>query len=138
MRKSKQLILIQFTNNTDQDNHISLGFNVSLDSDNFFLLQSSSSNDAEDMERNLAMLTAQYEKTSQDEDTLELSPGHIMATNSLDSGHDNLDQVMLPAMSILNNSSDTVKLAMELRIKRDQLQNLMKKNVKICANTNKQ
>ena len=61
-----------------------------------------------------------------------------MATNSLDSGHDNLDQVMLPAMSILNNSSDTVKLAMELRIKRDQLQDLMKKNVKICANTNKQ
>ena len=45
---------------------------------------------------------------------------------------------MPPAMSILNNSSDTVKLAMELRIKRDQLQDLMKKNVKICANTNKQ
>ena len=138
MRESKQLILIQYTNNTDQDNHISLGINVSLDLDNFFLLKSSSSNDAEDMGRNLAMLTAQYKKMSQDEDTLELSPGHIMATNSLDSGHDNLDQVMLPAMSILNNSSDTVKLAMELRIKRDQLQDLMKKNVKICANTNKQ
>ena len=105
MRESKQLRSIQYTNNTDQDNHISLGFNVSLDSDNFFLLQGSSSNDAEDMERNLAMLTAQYKKMSQDEDTLELSPGHIMATNSLDSGHDNLDQAMLPAMSILNNSS---------------------------------
>ena len=38
------------------------------------------------MERNLALLTAQYEKTSQDEDPLELSPGHILANNSLDAG----------------------------------------------------
>ena len=117
-------------NNADQDNHShGHAFNVSLDSDNFFRLRSSSSNDAEDMERNLAMLTAQYEKTSQDEDTLELSPGHIMANNSLDSGHDALEQAMPPAMSILNNSSDTVKLARELRIKRDLLEELMKKNV---------
>ena len=36
---------------------------------------------------------------------------------------------MPPTMSILNNSSDTVKLVMELSIKRDQLQDLMKKNV---------
>ena len=32
-------------------------------------------------------------------------------------------------MSLLNNSSDTVKLARELRHKRDQLEELMKKNV---------
>ena len=36
---------------------------------------------------------------------------------------------MPPAMSLLNNSSDTVKLARELRHKRDQLEELMKKNV---------
>ena len=82
------------------------------------------SNDSEDMERNLALLTAQYEKTSQEEDTLELSPGHLMANNSLEPGpgpdpgldksRDHLD-LMPPAMAILNNSSDTVKLARELK-----------------------
>jgi len=121
----------------------SRGLNVSLDSDgqNHYRIRSSSSNDAEEMERNLALLTAQYEKTSQDEDPLELSPGHILANNSLDAGDsrpgvrnglnkssDTLD-TMPPAMSLLNNSSDTVKLARELRHKRDQLEELMKKNV---------
>jgi len=100
------------------------------------------------MERNLALLTAQYEKTSQDEDPLELSPGHILANNSLERNLDPVDagetrpgvrnglnkssdtlDTMPPAMSILNNSSDTVKLARELRHKRDQLEELMKKNV---------
>ena len=47
---------------------------------------------SEEMERNLAMLTAQYEKTSQvqDEDSLHFSPGHMMVNNSLD-----LDRVRL-------------------------------------------
>ena len=41
---------------------------------------------SEEMERNLAMLTAQYEKTSQgqEEDSLHYSPGHIMVNNSLE------------------------------------------------------
>ena len=57
------------------------------------------------------------------------SRGRGIRTISLDSRHNNLDQAMPPTMSILNNSSDTVKLVMELRIKRDQLEDLMKKNV---------
>ena len=67
-------------------------YNIFLLSINFYdryfnlKIRSSSSNDAEEMERNLALLTAQYEKTSQDEDPLELSPGHILANNSLDAG----------------------------------------------------
>ena len=52
------------------------GLNVSADSDQLYRLRSGSSNDTEDMERNLAMLTAQYEKTRQEEDSLQLSPGH--------------------------------------------------------------
>ena len=73
---------------------------------------------SEEMERNLAMLTAQYEKTSQgqDEDSLHFSPGHIMVNNSLELEKVNTDgEMMPPAMSLLNNSSDTVKLARELR-----------------------
>ena len=73
---------------------------------------------SEEMERNLAMLTAQYEKTSQgpEEDSLHFSPGHMMVNNSLELDKVNTDgEVMPPAMSLLNNSSDTVKLARELR-----------------------
>ena len=73
---------------------------------------------SDEMERNLAMLTAQYEKTSQgpEEDSLHFSPGHMMVNNSLELDKVNTDgEVMPPAMSLLNNSSDTVKLARELR-----------------------
>ena len=97
------------------------------------MFRSTSNNDADDMERNLAMLAAQFEKTSQDPEQ-ELGPGHLM----INSGGDRLDRStetletlapVPPAMAILNNSSDTVKLARELRHKRDQLEELMKKNV---------
>ena len=101
------------------------------------MFRSTSSNDADDMERNLAMLAAQYEKTSQDQEPdQELDPGHLAVKNSrerLDRSTEALDSLvtmpMPPAMAILNNSSDTVKLARELRHKRDQLEELMKKNV---------
>ena len=101
------------------------------------MFRSTSSNDADDMERNLAMLAAQYEKTSQDQEPdQELDPGHLAVNNSrerLDRSTEALDSLvtmpMPPAMAILNNSSDTVKLARELRHKRDQLEELMKKNV---------
>merc|ERR550519_2023187 len=86
---------------------------------------------SEEMERNLAMLTAQYEKTSQgqEEDSLHFSPGYLMVNNSLEIDKSTDGEMMPPAMSLLNNSSDTVKLARELRHKRDQLEELMKKNV---------
>ena len=118
---------------------------ISLDCDS--LTRGGDSSD--EMERNLAMLTAQYEKTSQgqEEDSLHFSPGHLMVNNSLEIDKVNTDlavkilrsprvyfqptdgEMMPPAMSLLNNSSDTVKLARELRHKRDQLEELMKKNV---------
>ena len=86
------------------------------------------------MDRNLAMLAAQYEKTSQEPgQEVELSPGHLMVNTRverLDRSTETLDTLLMPpAMAILNNSSDTVKLARELRHKRDQLEELMKKNV---------
>ena len=129
---------VSTTNNiTDHERE---GFNISVDSPDMFRMRSCSSNDPEDMERNLAMLTAQYEKSRQEEpDTLELSPGHLMVNNSLDRGNLSMDssrvkssenlEIMPPAMSLLNNTSDTVKLARELKHKRDQLQELMKKNL---------
>jgi len=104
--------------NTDDNSNSGQSFNISMECDS-----------SEEMERNLALLTAQYEKTSQDEDPLHFSPGHIMVNNSLDIDKPNDGEVMPPAMSLLNNSSDTVKLARELRHKRDQLEELMKKNV---------
>ena len=58
----------------NDDNSISgHSFNISVECDS-----------SEEMERNLALLTAQYEKTSQEEDSLHFSPGHIMVNNSLD------------------------------------------------------
>ena len=58
----------------NDDNSISgQSFNISVECDS-----------SEEMERNLALLTAQYEKTSQEEDSLHFSPGHVMVNNSLD------------------------------------------------------
>ena len=57
-----------------------------------------------------------------------MNPSNTSDRNGLNKSSDTLD-TMPPAMSLLNNSSDTVKLARELRHKRDQLEELMKKNV---------
>lgn len=97
----------------------------------FWMFRSTSSHDADDM------FAATHEKTSPDlEQELERSPGHLIINNSgesLDKSTETLDTMigmpMPPAMAILHNSSDTVKLARELRQKRDQLEELMKKNV---------
>ena len=58
------------TVNNDDNSISGQSFNISAECDS-----------SEEMERNLALLTAQYEKTSQDED---FSPAHIMVNNSLD------------------------------------------------------
>jgi len=83
------------------------------------------------LERSLALLTAQYEKTSREEDRLDLTPGML-----LDKSHDKSepDNIMPPAMVPLNNS-ESVRLARELRDKRDQLEQLMQKNV-LTTNVN--
>ena len=94
-----------------------------------------SSDDADDMERNLTMLAAQFEEPEQ-----ELSPGNLMintrgSRDKLDRSNETLETLaiapMPPAMAILNNSSNTVKLVGESRHKQqqDQLEELMKKNV---------
>jgi len=82
------------------------------------------SDSQETLERSLALLTAQYEKTSHEEDRLELSPGMLLDKSGEKSEHD----MMPPAMVPLNNS-ESVRLARELRDKRDQLEQLMQKNV---------
>merc|ERR1719154_42859 len=83
------------------------------------------------LERSLALLTAQYEKTSREEDRIDLTPGML-----LDKSHDKSepDNIMPPAMVPLNNS-ESVRLARELRDKRDQLEQLMQKNV-LTTNVN--
>jgi len=89
------------------------------------------SDSPEMLERSLALLTAQYEKTSHEEDRLDLTSGML-----LDKSHDksDLDNMMPPAMVPLNNS-ESVRLARELRDKRDQLEQLMQKNV-LTTNVN--
>ena len=91
-----------------------------------------SSDDADDMERNLTMLAVQFEEPEK-----ELSPGNLMINTSggrdkLDRSNETLETLAIapipPAMAILNNSSNTTKLVRELR-HQDQLEELMKKNV---------
>jgi len=82
------------------------------------------SDSQETLERSLALLTAQYEKTSHEDDRLDLSPGMLLDKAGDKSEHD----MMPPAMVPLNNS-ESVRLARELRDKRDQLEQLMQKNV---------
>ena len=57
---------------------------------------------SEEMERNLAMLTAQYEKTSQgqEEDSLHFSPGHLMVNNSLEIEKVNTDMTVKTLRSL--------------------------------------
>jgi len=84
------------------------------------------SDSPETLERSLALLTAQYEKTSHEEDSrLDLSPGMILDNKSGDKSEQDM---MPPAMVPLNNS-ESVRLARELKDKRDQLEQLMQKNV---------
>ena len=98
------------------------------------MFRSTSSNDADNMERNLAMLATQFVKTSQEPEQ-EPSLGHLMINTSgvrMDGSTETLDTLpMPPAMAILNDSRNTVKLARELLHKQDQLQlkELMKKNM---------
>jgi len=82
------------------------------------------SDSQETLERSLALLTAQYEKTSHEDERFELSPGMLGDKAGDKSEHD----MMPPAMVPLNNS-ESVRLARELRDKRDQLEQLMQKNV---------
>jgi len=82
------------------------------------------SDSQETLERSLALLTAQYEKTSHEDERFELSPGMLGDKAGDKSEHD----MMPPAMVPLNNS-ESVRLAKELRDKRDQLEQLMQKNV---------
>jgi len=82
------------------------------------------SDSQETLERSLALLTAQYEKTSHEDERFDLSPGMLGDKAGDKSEHD----MMPPAMVPLNNS-ESVRLARELRDKRDQLEQLMQKNV---------
>jgi len=82
------------------------------------------SDSQETLERSLALLTAQYEKTSHEDERFELSPGVLGDKAGDKSEH----EMMPPAMVPLNNS-ESVRLARELRDKRDQLEQLMQKNV---------
>ena len=71
---------------------------ISLDCDS--LTRGGDSSD--EMERNLAMLTAQYEKTSQgqEEDSLHFSPGHLMVNNSLEIEKVNTDMTVKTLRSL--------------------------------------
>lgn len=82
------------------------------------------SDSQEALERSLALLTAQYEKTNHEDERLEMSPG----MHAEKSGDKSEHEIMPPAMVPLNNS-ESVRLARELRDKRDQLEQLMQKNV---------
>ena len=80
----------------------------------------------DDMERNLAMPAAQFEKTSQEPEQ-ELSPGHLMINTSgdrMDRSTETPDTLVAvpiaPAMVILNNSRAKVMLTRELQHKQEQ------------------
>merc|ERR1719186_349794 len=82
------------------------------------------SDSPETLERSLALLTAQYEKTSHEDERLDLSPGML-----LDKSGDKSEPDMMPPAMVPLNNSESVRLARELRDKRDQLEQLMQKNV---------
>merc|ERR1719186_41431 len=82
------------------------------------------SDSPETLERSLALLTAQYEKTSHEDERLDLSPGIL-----LDKSGDKSEPDMMPPAMVPLNNSESVRLARELRDKRDQLEQLMQKNV---------
>jgi len=96
-------------NSAEQNSFASLDTNPATSS----FLGGGESDSQETLERSLALLTAQYEKTSH-EDRLD--------------GDKSEHEMMPPAMVPLNNS-ESVRLARELRDKRDQLEQLMQKNV---------
>ena len=76
------------------------------------------------IERSLDLLTDQYGKTSHTEDRLDLIQGML-----LDEAGDKCEHNMMPPAMVQLNNGESVSLARELRDKRDQLEQLVQKNM---------